>query len=264
MDILGATGAVLTLTNVQAADVGTFSVLASDALVSLASAPATLALAIPPLIVQPPVSQTVVAGATVVLSVVVTNTAALPILYRWRTSIFDLPGGAYLLNEHTSYLTITNAQSTFRLYSVIVSNAVASNILSATATLTFLTDTDRDGLPDGWEDQFGFLSGDATDRNADADADRMSNWEEYVAGTDPTNALSYLKVEPVDPLAPAAFRFVAVSNRTYTVQFTDDLAAGPWLKLADLPAHATNRTVTVAEPEYRSSRFYRLITPRQR
>jgi hypothetical protein len=108
------------------------------------------------------------------------------------------------------------------------------------------------------------LPSDPGDRDTDADGDTMSNWQEYVAGTEPTNALSYLKVESLVPGQPASLQFEAVSNRTYTVQFTDDLTAGPWLRLADLPAYATNRTVTVSDPQAIPNRFYRLITPRPR
>jgi serine protease len=56
-----------------------------------------------------------------------------------------------------------------------------------------MVDTDANGLPDWWELQyFGHLTG--TDPNADADHDGMSNLAEWLAGTNPTNASSCLRL----------------------------------------------------------------------
>lgn len=50
-----------------------------------------------------------------------------------------------------------------------------------------IVDTDGNGLPDWWElEYFGHLTG--TDPNADPDHDGMSNLQEWLAGTNPTNA----------------------------------------------------------------------------
>ena len=51
------------------------------------------------------------------------------------------------------------------------------------------------------------------DRNADSDGDTMSNYDEYVAGTDPTNSSSYLKVQQITDTGPATINFLAASNR---------------------------------------------------
>jgi hypothetical protein len=57
-------------------------------------------------------------------------------------------------------------------------------------TLPNNRDSDRDGLPDGWE---VFNGTDATlnDAAADPDHDLAYNWQEYWAATSPTNALSF-------------------------------------------------------------------------
>ena len=49
-------------------------------------------------------------------------------------------------------------------------------------------DTDNDGLPDGWEVNYGLNPNSASDANADPDGDGLTNSQEYAAGTNPNNA----------------------------------------------------------------------------
>ncbi|NQT94358.1 MAG: carboxypeptidase regulatory-like domain-containing protein, partial [Lentisphaerae bacterium] len=46
-------------------------------------------------------------------------------------------------------------------------------------------DTDRDGMPDGWEWNFDLDAGDADDAQEDPDIDGLVNLDEWLAGTDP-------------------------------------------------------------------------------
>ena len=61
----------------------------------------------------------------------------------------------------------------------------------------------------------------------------------------------------------AQINFTAVSNRTYTIQFTDALPSANWSKLADVVALKTNRVEVMLDPAWTSNRFYRAVTPRQ-
>jgi hypothetical protein len=89
----------------------------------------------------------------------------------------------------------------------------------------------------------------------------MTNAEEYIAGTDPQDKLSCLKVEKLSPGQSWVVQFTAVANRSYTVLYRDAGAEGPWLKLADLVAQATTRLETVIDPTAGPQRYYRLVTP---
>src|SRR6185436_12279025 len=104
--------------------------------------------------------------------------------------------------------------------------------------------------------------------SGDPDMDGMSNLAEYLAGTNPTNGLSYLKIDTFT-LTPGAtnemvLTLSAVSNHTYTIICRDDVSAGTWVRLVDIDARTTNRVVTVTNqlPALLTNRFYRLQTPR--
>ena len=61
--------------------------------------------------------------------------------------------------------------------------------------------------------------------------------------------------------AGATIRFLASSNKTFTVQYTDRVPSGQWLNLTDLAAHPTNCWVTISDFTSTTNRYYRLATP---
>ena len=87
----------------------------------------------------------------------------------------------------------------------------------------------------------------------------------FAPTTNPHDPNSYLKIDLLTALPGARLlSFIAVSNRTYTVQYRPGADTGSWLKLADVPARATNRVEVVTDPDVGpASRFYRLVTPVQ-
>ena len=91
----------------------------------------------------------------------------------------------------------------------------------------------------------------------------MSNRAEYIAGTDPANNLSYLRIEENILTGASSVQIAAVSNRTYTVQYTDNLGTTSWQKLADLAARTNNVVHTLNDPNWSTNRYYRVVVPRQ-
>lgn len=254
----GATNTSLTISNVQAADGGAYDVAITGAERSVLSATAHLYPLIAPVILQQPLSQTVVAGGTVTLSVAFTANPA-PYSNEWRQGATLV--ATHFLNDSVDFFTITAPNfSTTLQYRAWVRNLATpgGGTLSTAATITVLADTNANGLPDTWELAYG-----VTDPQADDDGDGMKNWREYQAGTNPTNALSYLKVEISVPPGLATLHFGAISNLTYTLQYQDTLGSHAWTKLADVVARSSNRIEIITNTNWASGRFYRVVTPRQ-
>ena len=259
--VSGATTTNLSLTNVQLAHNGAYTVVATDAIHSVTSQPAALTVLVKPVIVQAPLSQSVVAGGSVTFSAEITGNPA-PFLYQWRQVSAVLTN--MILAEKKSFFTLNNVQtSNGGQYRVVITNAALPTLtLNTTWNLTVLPDADGDGLPDAWESAHGLSSADAL---ADSDGDGQRNLGEYRSGTNPTNVASLLKLEGVTHASgQATVSFNAVSNQTYTVEWCAQPAGGAWSKLADMVARPNTRTESVTDGTASdAAHFYRVITPRR-
>ena len=86
-------------------------------------------------------------------------------------------------------------------------------------------DANGNGIGDAWEVQY---LGGLTNATLDPDGDGVNLWEEYVAGTDPTNAASVLESEATLADGQWVIRWSAVSGRVYRVRSNSELVAGAW------------------------------------
>lgn len=137
-----------------------------------------------------------------------------------------------------------------------------SAIGAPVATLSYpaVADFDQDQLPDDWETAYGFDTNSMNNAPLDPDGDGSTNLQEYLAGTDPLDLESSLALRPAGN-EPGAFFFLAVSNKTYSVEYRASLSTGAWLPLLDTPAWTSNSTRTVTDPTPRvESRYYRVRT----
>lgn len=97
--------------------------------------------------------------------------------------------------------------------------------------------------------------------SADADGDGRTNWEEFMAGTNPNSAASFLQINVAPVPAGAQLSFSAVSNKSYTVQYRDTLNSGGWQVFSNLSALPSNASITLPVATTNSSRLFRLATP---
>ncbi len=239
-------------TNVLAVEVHQVNATSSD--VSFA-AEVTLGVTLHgPAIAQQPQAQSVVAGAPAAFTVSAVGEA--PLAYQWRFNGVPVPG------QTARTLTLSAVQFTNAgAYAVLVTNALGS-ALSLPASLTVTSgDTDGDGLPDAWELANG-TNPNVPDADLDPDHDGMSNWQEYLAGTSPTNAASVFRLEAATVAAGGgvALKFTAISNRSYSLLGSDLLQPALWTSRTNISAAPSNRVIWLTNLPV-GARFYRLVTP---
>ncbi len=91
----------------------------------------------------------------------------------------------------------------------------------------------------------------------------MTNLQEYLAGTNPRDPSSSLRLD-VPQVTPTqvAIQFNAVAGHTYSLLLSTDLSGG-WVKLVDVAAQPVDGPVRLADTAASGApaRFYRLITP---
>jgi hypothetical protein len=85
------------------------------------------------------------------------------------------------------------------------------------------SDTNGNGLPDGWEAVYG-----VTDPAADSDGDGVSNGQEYMAGTNPTNAASLLRLSSITRQTNGHFvlTWPSIGGTRYRLQYGNGIASG--------------------------------------
>jgi hypothetical protein len=124
--------------------------------------------------------------------------------------------------------------------------------LSAPATgATWGVDANADGMPDDWQQRYWPDSDALTypSANADSDGDGVSNYLELLAGTDPTDPRSVLKVRMDAGPQGAILSWTTQPGSIYQVQVTRDF--NTWSDLG-APRFATGLSdslvLTAAEP----------------
>jgi hypothetical protein len=116
-------------------------------------------------------------------------------------------------------------------------------------------DSNGDGIPDGWTWQYRLNPTDPNTATNNPDGDPRTTFQEWVADTNPTNALSYFRIAAISNLAPVTVRFSSSSNRQYTLSYATNLVGqGPgtiWTDVpgqVDLPGNGSTRTLTDSNP----------------
>jgi len=100
-----------------------------------------------------------------------------------------------------------------------------------------------DGVDDSWQVRYFGLSNTNALSLSDPDGDGASNFQEYLADTDPTNALSFFQIQSISKNDGYRIYFRSSSNRKYTLYCSTNLLDGKWTPVTSLTAIRGNDNV---------------------
>jgi len=101
------------------------------------------------------------------------------------------------------------------------SSHVAAHLVEIQGILDDAYDEDADGLPDWWELLHG-VDETSMERDGHLDSDIFTNYEEWLADTDPNDSNSFLRV--TEYTNATSLVFSSSTNRKYQVQYRSDIA----------------------------------------
>jgi len=134
---------------------------------------------------------------------------------------------------------------------------------SVQLTNLVIVDTDTDGLPDWWEDQFSLNKANSADAALDADGDGASNANEFRAGTVPNNAASVFRIVSVQRESQSVrLTWSTVGGKSYFVQ-TNGILSNNFADLSQLinvagPGESTTNLLDAGATTNAAVRYYRV------
>ncbi len=157
-----------------------------------------------------------------------------PVGYLQSTEIYDPVIGTFSesspMTEPRVYHTATRLQDG----RVLLAAGWNAQALSTSEIYADKVDRDLDGMDDGWEVKYGFNPADRTDAIQDADGDGHTNLQEYLAGTDPRDPHSLLRIETFQVASNLCrIRFSSAVGRLYRVERTSAFPGTNWLTVSE-------------------------------
>jgi predicted outer membrane repeat protein len=187
---------------------------------------------------------------------------------------FPMPAGGINFTNEPGFIDLTNGNLRLLSNSICV-NAGSNSYVAASTDLdgrlrivngavdigTYEYQGPGIGEFTGWLQQFGL----ATDGSADfqdSDSDGANNWQEWIAGTVPTDASSVLKMLSLAPAngIAVAVTWQSVTNRNYFLHRLTDLGAPASFSTisSNIPGRLATTTFTDTNNTALSRAFYRV------
>ncbi|MDB6057477.1 MAG: hypothetical protein JWO95_1321, partial [Verrucomicrobiales bacterium] len=157
------------------------------------------------------------------------------------------------------YVTVTDANGDYSTSTIFTFKTSVGFALHQAPP----ADANGDGIPDAWAAKYSI-----TNPNADDDGDGQSNYAEYIAGTNPKDATSALKIisSACDAEGHVTITWTSVGGTQYRIQVADSAASGftdvvrdAEVETDSAPAgQASTQTYTDATSSPNAIRFYRV------
>ncbi len=198
----------------------------------------------------------------------VSATAPTPLTFQWQRNGADIADAT-----NASYACLAAAADNGAQIACRVGD-YGGWVLTDSATLTVAdatTDSDSDGIPDWWmRILFGHPTGrpdDCSRAQDDADGDHATTWQEYMAGTDPTNPASCFGIVGISNAvslvsAGPVIRWASVTGKFYTLERATNLHLRPpfdFTVLSNLTATPPENTATDTTATGTGPYFYRIL-----
>ena len=123
-----------------------------------------------------------------------------------------------------------------------------------------IRDSDLDLLGDGWEVEYGLNPLVTNNITLDVDEDGYDYYAEYLADTNPTNALSFFQISGITPGPPIEVFFDSSAHRVYSLLWQTNLFTSGWI-LHDTSQDVRGSGVETSLPDpppVAESRFYKV------
>jgi hypothetical protein len=160
---------------------------------------------------------------------------------------------------HVIYPLMPGSTHTVQLAYALDGGAASPRSEPASGT-TWGADGNFDGLPDNWQARYWEPASSYPVGHVDSDGDGASNREEFLAGTDPTDAASVLRASIRAIEAGIQIGWEATPGAMYRLQASPDLES--WSDVGG-PRFAAGVSVAVMVPHAEAASYYRVIRIRQ-
>lgn len=158
------------------------------------------------------------------------------ISYQFAEGTVTAPPASYEFGEAVSLAPLVSYQYADGLAASTVVSYEFAEGFSASPVASYyyqlVVDSVGDGIPDLWRARYFGGLGTTTNASScatcDPDLDGANNYQEYIADTNPTNALSCFHLQSFALLPNVAVSFQSSSNRSYTLYSDGNLSAETW------------------------------------
>lgn len=187
----------------------------------------------------------------------------------WTLSQSSLVGATPIQSGNALSTTITNLPVDnyivqFGDVQYYITPDAQTNTLAPDATLIFagnydFVDLNNNGIPDGWEqDYLGAVSPVRT-AQTDTDGDGMTDYQEFVAGTNPLNPasrLDFINVKPSSDHRWVNLQWTTVTNRFYQINVSTNLKT--WAPVSGWMQGTNGNTMSCGATNTGAMQFFRI------